>query len=139
MELIIDEEKAKVAKDLIDVTDLGTPIRYMEQGFEGIQFLFIVQDGYEMHEVVSPLMVRVEDPDTTASPLLPPEKHPDYAHKLMQEGVVRMVVPEDIIKTVHISLEKFVDAPSVYDPNESCRVILLSPIYWIKLTGGKHE
>lgn len=129
MNLIIDEKRKAVVENLIDPTSMKTIAHYLENNIEGITFVMIIQEGYDLAEVASPFIVPVNNVKDS-SELLSPENQVEYMKTLLKEGVTRMIVPEKAKKHISEEIAQFVDVPSDYNERDAYLVALTPPIYW---------
>jgi hypothetical protein len=136
MEIIIDEKNRNTAVSLIDPTALRNVFHYMDNRYENINCVVIVQDGYDLAEVVSPLMVPNDNDDSKTSDIngMDPE---EYLKQLLTNGVIRMVFPDEIAP--HGEFAEFMDKKADYDHDGAYAVILLPPMYWIQSMNKKWE
>lgn len=128
MELIVDEERKNAIENLMDPTSLKTMFHYMENELEGISFIALVQEGYDLPSVASPFIV--SNKDNKVSEKLPAEKQVEYLQELLKEGVLRIVVPQGTKRNCQTELFQYTDEPSDYDENSAYLVAMVPPIYW---------
>jgi len=133
LDLIIDEERAATAKNLIDPTNIGHIFRYLLDPTEEIATILIVSEGYELSQVVSPFMVHVdENPDIFKDML----DYNEYLTSLIDENVIKMIAtPKDRI--MFRGMEKYLVPIEEIDVDEAVECIMLPPIYWVKLLNKK--
>lgn len=133
MKIIIDEANKKIARNLIDSVPLRNIIPYLEKQHEGLLFAMIPKEGYKIEDLVSPFMVPVdaEDPNIS-SPELPPDKQIEYMTKLLDNGIVSVIVPDGHKTHMHPRFKDHAKEMSEYDTEVWYEVIMLPPIYWVQ-------
>jgi len=136
MEIIVYETNKKAAQTLIDPTALRNTIHYMNKGYEGIISIVVVQDGYDLAEVVSPFMVHNDEDE---QPLEGSLNHVEYLMSLMEKNVVRMIIPDIAMKHVAGRIKPFCDLQKDFDGDEAYEVLLIPPMYWVKSMNKKWE
>ena len=136
MEIVIAKNRAITAASLIDPTDFATVKKYITNNIQGIEFAISVQEGYDLAQVASPLMVHNDNPVEND---IDGMTHTNYLKKLIEERVLRMIVPDGARKLIDPTLKDYIDEVSEIDETDAYLVILLPPIYWIKSMNKKWE
>jgi hypothetical protein len=143
MKLIINEKNKEIADSLQDSTSMNTIIKYMQMpSEEGIEYIVVVQPVYDISEIVSPLMIPIDDDDSKLGEFIDPQEQitfAEYMEKMLKEGVIRLVVSPGVKQHMDINIQQFVDETTDYNEDDAVTCIMLPPIYWIKLTGNKWE
>jgi len=133
LDLIIDEQRAVVAKNLIDATNIGHIFRYLLDPTEEIATILVVSEGYELSQVVSPFMMHIDENPENFKGML---DYHEYLTSLINENVIKMIAtPKD--KVMFMGMEEYLVPIEELDFDEAVECIMLSPIYWIKLLNKK--
>jgi hypothetical protein len=138
MKLVINEKQKKIAESLIDPTSFETIFRYVANRTSQLDYIVVIQDEYDMAEVVSPLMVHNDAIDEISS--IDGKSPEEYLHQLLKEKVIRMIVPKGAKQHMKVKeLMPYVDEPQDYDTTDAVMCIQLPPIYVVKPMGKKWE
>lgn len=139
MDIVINKKNKQTADNLQDPTSMRTILHYMQSpSEEGIEFVAVVQEPYDMSEVVSGIMVPMDSNDADLGDYIKGDMtFIQYMEKLLTEGVIRLVFHPGEKDKMAKRMQPFIDETTDYDPDDAVMCIMLPPMYWVKLTGRK--
>ena len=132
MEIMIHEQNKQVAENLIDVTSLEIINRYLISPESDINLIVVVQEGYNLAEVVSAMMVSNSDYDKRVEHF---PNSAEYYMNLLKEDVVRIIGAPGLVFKEEM-MDKM-DPIEKYELDEAVDCIMLPPMYWIQFKGKK--